>query len=209
MKINNLNSMKTIDIGNQTWMANNLNTITFQNRELIPIAKTKKDWKNYALTKTPAIFLSDEFQDEVLYNYAALIDNRGLLPKEFSIPTIQEVKILLDCLGDYSALKLKSNKEAEWPEIAFLEQEERERKIKFGNASGWNAKPTGMVRHDGEYVCGFRANYWVFENENNKPCILQLIEGVETEVVMNEADFKKIGIKILECGFSVRGIKNN
>lgn len=209
MKINNLNSMKTIKTGNQTWMANNLNTITFQNRELIPIAKTKKDWKNYALTKTPAIFLSDEFQDEVFYNYAALIDNRGLLPKEFSIPTIQEVKILLDCLGDYSALKLKSNKEAEWPEIAFLEQEERERKIKFGNASGWNAKPTGMVRHGGEYVCGFRANYWVFENENNKPCILQLIEGVEIGVVINESYFKKIGVKILECGFSVRGIKNN
>jgi uncharacterized protein (TIGR02145 family) len=209
MKINNLNSMKTIKIGSQIWMANNLNTVTFQNEELLPIAKTKKDWKNYALTKTPAIFLSDEVQDEVLYNYAALIDNRGLLPKEFSIPTIQEVKILLDYLGDYSGLKLKCTREEEWPEIAFLEQEERERKIKFGNASNWNAKPTGMVRHGGEYVWGFRANYWVFENKNYKPCILQLIEGVEIGVVINESYFKKIGIKILECGFSVRGIKNN
>jgi uncharacterized protein (TIGR02145 family) len=199
---------KTIQIGKQTWMANNLNTITFQNGELIPIAKTKKDWKNYALTKTPAILLSDEFKGEVLYNYYAVIDNRGLLPKEFSIPTFQEVKILLDYLGPYSGLKLKCSKEEEWPEIAFLEQEERERKLKFGNSSGWNAKPTGMIRHTGEYGCGFRANYWVFENEKNKPCILQLIEGVEIAVVINESYLKKIGIKILECGFSVRGLKN-
>lgn len=200
---------KTIKIGEQTWMANNLNTVTFQNGELLPIAKTKKDWKNYALTKTPAIFLSDEFQDEVLYNYYAVIDSRGLLPKEASIPKIQEVKILLDDLGEYSGLKLKCSKQEEWEEFRFLEQEEKQRKELFGNSTGFSAKPTGMVRHGGEYVWGFRANYWVFENENYKPCILQLIEGVEIAVVINELYLKKIGIKILECGFSVRGIKNN
>ena len=180
-----------IKIGNQYWMANNLNTLKFQNGDLISVAKSEKEWKFFCKNKTAAIFLSNEFPNEVLYNYYALVDKRCLLPEGFFLPFLSDIHTLLKFLGKYSGVKLKSSNNKEWPEIAYLEKDERERKQNLGNSTRFSSKPTGMVRPDGQYVCGFRANYWSFENENYHPCILQLIEGVETAVIMNEADFKK------------------
>ncbi len=123
------------------------------------------------------------------------------------MPFLSDIHALLNFLGEYSGVKLKSKNDEEWPEIAYLEKDERERKINLGNSTHFSSKPTGIVRPDGQYVRGFRANYWVFENESYQPCILQLIEGVETAVIMYEADFKKNHQKIFDCGFSIRGIK--
>ena len=197
--------LKTIKIGHQVWMMEDLRTLKFQNHDEIPIAKSKSEWKKYSKNKKAALFLSDEFKGEVLYNYYALLDIRKLLPEGFKIPSPDDLKVLINELVPFSALKLKSKNE-DWPEIAYLNPIERERKIKIGNETGFSAKPTGIVRQSGQYGCGFGAHYWSL-SENNEPFVLKLVEGVETAIIVNESDLNKIGLKIFSCGLSVRGIK--
>ena len=45
---------KTVKIGNQTWMAENLNVSTFRNGDPIPQAKTNKEWELAGKNKQPA-----------------------------------------------------------------------------------------------------------------------------------------------------------
>ena len=51
---------KTVSIGNQIWMAENLNVDKFRNGDLIPEAKTNSEWKNIAFTNDFAKILSND-----------------------------------------------------------------------------------------------------------------------------------------------------
>jgi uncharacterized protein (TIGR02145 family) len=82
---------KTVVIGNQTWMAKNLNVSTFRNGDLIPEAKTLSDWHYAKLNKQPAwcYYDNDPGNGEIygkLYNWYAVNDSRGLAPPRFSHP---------------------------------------------------------------------------------------------------------------------------
>ncbi len=96
-----------ISIGAQNWMSENLNTSKFANGEEIPQAKSITEWKNAGTAKTPAWCYykigysyskkygnSKEFGK--LYNYWAVIDDRGLAPKGWHIPSLEEWKICFD-----------------------------------------------------------------------------------------------------------------
>ena len=45
---------KTVKIGNQTWMAENLNVSTFRNGDIIPHAKTAEEWERAGSEGKPA-----------------------------------------------------------------------------------------------------------------------------------------------------------
>jgi uncharacterized protein (TIGR02145 family) len=204
---------ETKKIGNQTWLANNLNAITFQNGELIPIAKSKRDWYHAIINEQPAISISLDYPDEVLYNWFAINDKRGLIPEGYRIPTASDVNTLISHLGGpkYAAVKLKATDETVWEECAYLEPDERERKNNWGNSSGFNAVPIGLRRLDGWYRGRiFSSNFWVMNGDSpDKPNVLRLIEGVESAILEtaeqfeNESDFP-----ITKYAFSIRLIKN-
>ena len=86
---------KTVVIGNQTWMAENLNVGRFRNGELIPEAKTLEEWQEAIDEKKPAwcYYDNDIKKGELygkLYNWYAVNDPRGLAPLGWHIPTINE-----------------------------------------------------------------------------------------------------------------------
>lgn len=95
---------KTIKIGNQTWMAENLNVTKFRNGEDIPIAESEDDWFLATIGEIPA-YVDVEFDSEngkffgKLYNYYAISDPRGIAPEGWRVPTDADWTQLAEALG--------------------------------------------------------------------------------------------------------------
>jgi uncharacterized protein (TIGR02145 family) len=94
---------KAVKIGTQYWMAENLNTNTFQNGDSIPTAHEYKDWKvDCERIPLQASFNFNRNMDHLygkIYNYKSIIDERGLAPIGWRIPSVRDWNTLLDFLG--------------------------------------------------------------------------------------------------------------
>jgi uncharacterized protein (TIGR02145 family) len=109
------NNFKTITIGKQVWMSENLNVEKFRNGDPIPEAKTDEEWKKAGENKQPAwcYYNNDPANGEKygkLYNWYAVNDLRGLAPEGWHVPSDEEWTILLNYLGgeEVAGAKLKS-----------------------------------------------------------------------------------------------------
>ncbi|MBI1191902.1 MAG: hypothetical protein GC205_01825 [Bacteroidetes bacterium] len=103
-----------VQIGTQTWMAENLKTTRFSNGDLLPAALTAAEW---AATTLPAnaVYNEDVALEALygkLYNWYAAADPRGLCPTGWHVPTDAEWTVLTDFLGGTAvsggAMKLDS-----------------------------------------------------------------------------------------------------
>ncbi len=88
---------KTVVIGNQTWMAENLNTDRFQNGDFILEVKTDEEWIYAGKNRIPAWKNYDNDPKKgskygKLYNFYAVSDPRGLSPTGWHIPNTVEWK---------------------------------------------------------------------------------------------------------------------
>jgi len=106
---------KTVTIGTQVWMKENLNVSTFKNGDPIPEVKTDEEWERAGELKQPAWCYYDNDPKNgtkygKLYNWYAVNDPRGLAPSGYHVPTDEEWTILTDYLGgeDVAGTKMKS-----------------------------------------------------------------------------------------------------
>ena len=95
------NSYKTVKIGEQIWMAENLKVTQYRNGDPIPNLTDENDWEN---TEQGAYCNYDNNEDNVetygrLYNWYAVDDKRGLAPRGWHISTDDEIKELEMYLG--------------------------------------------------------------------------------------------------------------
>ncbi len=93
-------SLNSVVIGQQVWMAENLNVDRFNNGDPIPEAKSPEEWAKAAAAKTPAgcywgNVLANGKAYGRLYNWYAVADSRGLAPPGFHVPTKEELARLL------------------------------------------------------------------------------------------------------------------
>jgi len=105
----NGNRYKTVKIGDQWWMAENLNVTHYCNGDSIPHVIISNEWKN--LSNGAYRYYYDTFPyytgDKesfaatygALYNWYAVNDARGLAPEGWHIPTDEEWKMLEVYLG--------------------------------------------------------------------------------------------------------------
>jgi uncharacterized protein (TIGR02145 family) len=112
------NVYKTVRIGNQIWMAENLRVSRYRNGDLIPNEKNDYYWKfldsgawcNYE--NLP----ENDFKYGKLYNWYAVDEKRGLAPNGWHIPSDEEWQILIDYLGgaEIAGGKLKEKGTLNW-----------------------------------------------------------------------------------------------
>lgn len=154
--------LKEIKIGNQVWMAKNLNTSTFMNGDPIPEAKTAKEWEKAGKSRKPAwcYFENKESNGKKfgkLYNWYAIVDPRGIVPDGWVVPNEE---IFLELIGhlsgqDDAPMKLKSTS-------GWIDQ------CNGNNLSGFNAMPGGFRDADGTfYLLKEVANWWTLD-ENDR-----------------------------------------
>ena len=100
------NTYKTVVIGEQEWMAENLNVTKFRNGDEIPIATSLEEWKIAYDNKQP-ICASYNFDESnrskfgLIYNVYAIEDERGIAPEGFKISTKEDWMVLLRRYKDY------------------------------------------------------------------------------------------------------------
>ena len=157
------NTYKTVKIGDQVWMAENLKVSHFRNGDSIPEAKTLEDWEKAGDENIPAwcYYDNDPSNGEKygkLYNWWAVNDSRGLAPEGWHIPTDKEWKTLTNNLGAEDVIGVKMKSTSGWAAGG-----------DGTNESGFSGLSGGARSHDGsftphklEYI-----SYWWTSTEYN------------------------------------------
>jgi uncharacterized protein (TIGR02145 family) len=210
--------MEEVKIGNQIWMKQNLDIITFRNGDYIELAESESDWRRLRKEKKPACYCPGLFQDtnirgEKFYNWYAILDPRGIAPEGWHIPSVSEWDILADTLGgeDIAADKLKA--ETEWPgyeETEIINDVEQLTGVYINdggnNLSGFSAFPTGMIAFGGEYFAWdthsfFATSDWYEDDYYGQFPIFKFLYNCGTEITTTDHP--------LDCaGGSIRCVKN-
>ena len=135
----NSSVIKSVKIGTQTWMSENLNVDRFRNGDLIPEAKTDEEWIMASKNKQPAWCHYDNASSNggkygKYYNWYAVNDKRGLAPKGWHIATDLEWRKLGEQLG------------GNWSGFQCLSVADKMKSSIYWNGtnnSGFSAIPTG------------------------------------------------------------------
>lgn len=92
------NVYKTVKIGNQWWMAENLKVTTFHSGEAIPMITDQSAW---ASATQPAYSLYNNTAEGIglLYNFPVITSGKGIAPAGWRVPTDEDWKILEEYLG--------------------------------------------------------------------------------------------------------------
>ena len=98
---------KTVKIGNQIWMTENLSVTKFRNGDPINEAKTSSEFKEFCGQHKPAfvsyLSITKEKAYGKYYNWYAIKDPRGLAPEGWVIPSEQNWNELFEFIGGKSA----------------------------------------------------------------------------------------------------------
>lgn len=152
------NVYKTIVIGNQEWMAENLKTNIYRNGEPITTNLTFEEWLNSAITQMGAwTFYFNNSQNDCpygkLYNWYAVTDPRHVCPTGWHVPTDGEWTTLTDYLGGESVAggKMKSTGLQYWISP----------NTDATNESGFSGLPGGSRFSSGQFTnIGLNGIWW-------------------------------------------------
>jgi uncharacterized protein (TIGR02145 family) len=148
------NVYKTVTIGSQTWLVENLKTTHYRNGDPVLNETDKKSW---SLLQTGAY---SDYKNDVntaetfgkLYNWHAVNDSRNICPVGWHVPSDREWLTLINFLGGESiaGAKLKEAGLSHWESP----------NLEATNASGFNAFPAGS-RDNGTGVF-LNLNYYTY-----------------------------------------------
>jgi uncharacterized protein (TIGR02145 family) len=160
------NVYKTIVIGTQEWMAENLNTSIYRNGDPIPTNLANSEWL-FSDSGAWAYFNNDANYAcpyGKLYNWYACVDARQLCPAGWHVPTDAEWTILTDYLGGEAVaggrMKTTGTSEA----ATGLWQSPN---TGATNSSGFSGAPGGYRGQDGNYDLFDVKGYWWSSSEGD------------------------------------------
>jgi len=189
------NVYKTVNIGTQTWMAENLRTTKYRNGESISNVEIDSLWKKstFASYCNYNNLTSNGSKYGRLYNWFAVNETKKIAPLGWHIPTAAEWQILIAYLGgEYSAgAKLKEAGTANWN----LTTES------VTNESKFTALPGGARDDAGVFALVGKTGYWWTASEYNSTT------GILTRMFSDDNTVENIN-KLKTYGLSVRCIKD-
>ncbi len=190
------NNYKTIVIGTQTWMAQNLSVTHYSNGAAIANVRDNTAWSNLTTgaycNYNNDVSLNSKFGK--LYNFYTVVDPRNVCPTGWHVPTDSNWIILVNYLkgGDAAGAYIKEAGELHWADP----------NTGATNDSGFTALPSGYRLYDGTFrYAGYNAEYWTSDIDSMYGAVDRYLEYNSTRV-------GRVGV-LRTHGFSVRCIKNN
>jgi len=148
---------KTVKIGNQVWMAENLRETKYRNGDTIPEVTDDVEWGGLT-TSARCVYDNSESNADIygyLYNWFAVADGRNIAPSGWRVPTDADWTTLVNYLGGgYRAEGSKMKEAGTWHWT--LPNREAT------NESGFTALPGGYRANGNGYFnyLGNIAHFW-------------------------------------------------
>lgn len=189
------NIYKTVLVGNQVWMAENLRTSTLADGTEIPEVPDPVGWSELA---SPGLcwYNNDEVANKdsygALYNYYT-VNSGKLCPADWHVPSRDEWLQMRDVLGDTltGGGKLKEEGTLHWnsPNTGAV------------NSTGFTALPAGIRYFEGTFnSASFFTSFWsATESDNNNAWYMSLYYSDAAVVILNTSK---------KDGFSIRCVKD-
>ncbi|MBN2349087.1 MAG: fibrobacter succinogenes major paralogous domain-containing protein [Bacteroidales bacterium] len=190
------NLYKTIEIGSQTWMAENLRVTHYRNGDTLPNVTGNTEW-NGLTTGAYCNYNNTTDLDTIatygrLYNWYAAADSRGLAPEGWRVPTIADWTILIEYLGGdtIASNKMKEVGDTHW-----------EDPFESDNGSGFTALPGGSryLSEGFDDDIGFYAVWWTSSDYNSSSAGFLYLYYFSSNV--------NKGVNYKQNGYSIRLIK--
>jgi uncharacterized protein (TIGR02145 family) len=165
------NTYKTVVIGEQEWMAENLNTSIYRNGDPIPEIQDAQEWDNTALGAWcyPNNDAVNACPYGKLYNHHVITDVRNVCPNGWHVSSNQEWSDLINYL-DPSSPALEDDNYPNNAGIALVSV--RENPTMVANSSGFSILLAGSRSSYSdsdfnEYVSGQEAFFWTSDVTSN------------------------------------------
>ena len=158
-------NIPTIKIGEQEWMSADLTITQYNNGDPITQAKTIKEWAACGKKKEGCYYIMKN--GTYMYNHFVIDDQRGLMPKGFSVPSYLDFEKLVKQLGGGSSTDGKATQAMvsysfnieDWvgdTETGGLE----EIKVTGKGSNGFNAKKGGFISTENSDINEGDCSYW-------------------------------------------------
>lgn len=183
---------KTVKIGKQEWMAENLNVNAYRNGDSITQVQDPRKWSNLS---TGAWCYYDNKPENgskqgKLYNWFAVNDSRGLAPAGWHIPSDEEWTQLINFLGGEEAGGATLRNQKNWK----MEGKDQ-------NNIGFEGLPSGSRDIDGTFSgIGNNCEWWSATESNTYNSWFRFLNNYFSNA--GKGNYDKLS------GFSVRCIKD-
>lgn len=181
------NRYSTVTIGNQVWMAENLNVTHYRNGDAILKYTNANGWSMQS--KGAYCEYNNEMDKATtygrLYNWHVISDSRNICPEGWHIPTQEEWDEMINFLGGENNCVNSLKDPSFWPNSN-----------SSSNNSGFSARPGGMRCSGGQFMNLNSEGAWWTISEiciNNGKCIK--MNGSENKVYRTGLG-KKAGLSI-------------
>jgi len=187
------NIYKTVAIGTQIWMAENLRTTKYRNGVAIANVTDPASWASLT-TSAYSSYANNSANNATygkLYNWYAVHDIRYIAPLGWHIPTQAEWTTLINYLGGQSAAgdKLKETGDAHWTGSY----------AGATNSSGFTALPGGFISSEnntyGFYNIGVMGQWWSSTEANSTNAWSCSLDNTSNQVASING-FKQAGLSI-------------
>ncbi len=190
------NTYRTVRIGRQVWMGENLKVTHYSNGDAIPHISDSGQWRDRT-TGAWCTYNNDQKNVALyglLYNWRSLADRRKLAPKGWHIPTDAEWRTLMQALGGAAIAggTMKAGKHSYWQQPGNDD----------GRMIGFGALPGGGRNNNGvDDNAGFSATWWSATTEAYADFAITYNITSNNSVLKPDTDDRN-------SGFSVRCVKN-
>lgn len=189
---NDGNAYKTIQIGGQKWMAENLKTTRYNDGTTIPIIIGIVDW-NELDSPGYCWYTNDSVSYGALYNFYT-VNTGKLCPLGWRVPSDADWTTLITQLGGEN---VAGNKQKEAGLNHWLTPN-----TGATNESGYTALPGGYRRTDGTYLNLKKNGYWWSSNESSSV-------NAFYRLLFYDSGFSERGNSDKRNGFSIRCLLDN
>jgi uncharacterized protein (TIGR02145 family) len=198
------NEYKSVKIGTQVWMAENLRTLHYRNGDAIENTTDNGSWAD--LTAGSVCYYENKSSNAIpygcLYNFYAVNDSRSICPDGWHIPSRDEMDVLIDYLGGWKIAggKLKEEGNEHWnsPLITIDNA--------GTNESGFSAVAAGTRNVSGQFQSfGYKTDFWL---SNSTTSLSGKLMAYNRYLGKSNNEISEEGVHYATLGFSVRCIKD-